>query len=174
MWQNVRSLSVTAASNSAVQLTAKPTEMRKLHLTFGIFVLAAFLLTGQYMDKYYNHMSGVPDGPRMLYRTRHVFILLAGLLNLGVAAYITPRVRLWRATFQALGSGLICLGALLFIAAFFYEPGLRDLYTPLSHWGTYTTAAGVVLHLLSGVGREEATGSQRRLASDANQRTSQQ
>jgi hypothetical protein len=47
--------------------------------------------------------------------------------------------------------------SVLFIAAFFYEPGLRGLYTPLSHWGTYAMAGGVALHLLSGVrGRDVA------------------
>jgi hypothetical protein len=134
--------------------------MKKLHLVFGIFVLIAFLLTGQYMDKYYNHMAGVPDGIRLLYRTRHIFILLAGLLNLGIAAYFTYRLRLWRRILQLIGSGLIFLASLLFIAAFFYEPGLDNLYTPLSHWGTYSVVAGIVLHLLSGVGHnKEVTAS---------------
>jgi hypothetical protein len=134
--------------------------MRKLHLVFGIFVLIAFLLTGQYMDKYFNHMVGVPDGERLLYRTRHIFILLAGLINLGIAAYFTYRLQRWRRILQLFGSGFIFLASLLFIVAFFYEPGLEDLYTPLSHWGTYSVVAGVVLHLLSGAGeKKEAAAS---------------
>lgn len=128
--------------------------MRKAHLIFGAVVLLAFLLTGQYMDKYFNHMSGVPDGPRMLYRTRHIFILLAGLLNLGTAAYIRPRSGPRHRIVQALGSALIFLAPLLFVAGFFYEPKLSGLRTPLSHWGTYTITAGILLHLLSGVGEE--------------------
>ena len=55
--------------------------MKKVHLMFGFLVVIAFLLTGQYMDRYHNHMIGVPDGTRLLYRTRHIFILLAGLLT---------------------------------------------------------------------------------------------
>ena len=125
--------------------------MRRVHLAFGIFVLIAFLLTGQYMDKYHNHLAGMPDGMRLLYRTRHIFILLAGLLNLGLAAYLTRRLQLWRRTLQWLGSVLIFTASILFIVAFFYEPGLSNLYTPLSHWGTYTIVAGTVFHLLSGV-----------------------
>lgn len=130
--------------------------MRKAHLAFGIFVVIAFLLTGQYMDKYHNHLAGVPDGVRMLYRTRHIFILLAGLLNLGLAAYLTSRLQLWRRSLQWLGSALIFTASILFIVAFFYEPGLRDLKTPLSHWGTYTILAGTVFHLLSGVEQKGA------------------
>jgi hypothetical protein len=134
-------------------------KMRKLHLAFGIFVLIAFLLTGQYMDKYYNHMVGVPDGTRLLYRTRHIFILLAGLINLGIAAYFTYRLQLWRRVLQLLGSGLIFVASLLFIAAFFYEPGLSNLSTPLSHWGTYTIVSGTVFHLLSDIGPKKVTAS---------------
>jgi len=125
--------------------------MKKTHLIFGACVVLAFLLTGQYMDKYYNHLHGIPDGPRMLYRTRHIFILLAGLLNLGIGAYFTSRIQTWRRTIQLLGSLLIFAASFLFLIAFFYEPGLSDLKTPLSHWGTYTVATGVVLHVISGV-----------------------
>jgi len=114
-------------------------------------MIVAFLLTGQYMDKYYNHMVGIPDGPRLLYRTRHIFILLAGLLNLGIGSYFSYRTQSSQRIMQLLGSLLIFAASLLFVIAFFYEPGLSDLHTPLSHWGTYTIATGVVLHVLSGV-----------------------
>ena len=51
--------------------------MRLLHLIFGVFIVVVFLLTGQYMHVYLNHMVGVPDGLRLLYRTRHIFILFS-------------------------------------------------------------------------------------------------
>jgi hypothetical protein len=125
--------------------------MKKIHLIFGACVVLAFLLTGQYMDKYYNHLAGMPDGPRLLYRTRHIFILLAGLLNLGIGAYFTYRSETWRRTTQLLGSLLIFAASFLFLIAFFYEPHLTNLHTPLSHWGTYTIATGVLLHVISDV-----------------------
>lgn len=130
--------------------------MKKAHLIFGVLIVVGFLLTGQYMDKFYNHMEGIPDGPRLLYRTRHIFILLAGLLNLGIGAYFTYRIETWRRALQLLGSLLIFTASLLFLIAFFYEPNLSNLHTPLSHWGTYTIAAGAVFHVVSGV-RTEAT-----------------
>ena len=114
-------------------------------------MVVGFLLTGQYMDKFYNHLDGMPDGPRLLYRTRHIFILLAGLLNLGIGAYFTYRIQPWRRTLQLLGSLLIFVASVLFLIAFFYEPNLGNLHTPLSHWGTYTIAAGAVFHVVSGV-----------------------
>jgi len=125
--------------------------MKKFHLIFGAFVILAFLLTGQYMDKFYDHLVGMPDGPRLLYRTRHIFILLAGLLNLGMGAYFNYQIQTWRRTIQLLGSLLIFAASFLFLIAFFYEPNLSDLHTPLSHWGTYTIAAGVLLHVASGI-----------------------
>ncbi|HEX6650565.1 MAG TPA: hypothetical protein VF075_13535 [Pyrinomonadaceae bacterium] len=124
--------------------------MKKVHLIFGVCVLVAFLLTGQYMDKVYNHMHGVPDAQRLLFRTRHIFILLAGLLNLGIGAYFTYRIDTWRRTVQLLGSLLIFAASFLFLIAFFYEPHLDNLRTPLSHWGTYTIAVGALLHVISG------------------------
>jgi hypothetical protein len=126
-------------------------KLRKVHLTFGILVLIIFLLTGQYMDKYYNHMVGVPDGIRLLYRTRHIFILLSGLTNLGIGAYFTFRPRLWGRVLQLVGSALTFLSSVLFTLGFFYEPGFGNLRTPLSHWGVYCIVAGVLLHLFSGI-----------------------
>ena|SRR2546421_8227642 len=130
--------------------------MKSLHLIFGLLVLVVFLLTGQYMSIYYNHMVGASDSLRLLYRTRHIFILLAGLLNLGIGIYFSYRQQVWRKVLQWLGSSLIVMASLLFIAGFFYEPKLADLYTPLSHWGTYTIVAGTFFHLLSGA-RQRAT-----------------
>jgi len=123
--------------------------MKKLHLIFGVFALVVFLLTGQFMHRYYNHMVGVSDGVRLLYRTRHIFILLAALLNLGIGIYFSQRQQPWRKILQYLGSALIVTGSVLFMAGFFYEPKLENLYTPLSHWGTYTIVAGTFFHLFS-------------------------
>jgi hypothetical protein len=130
--------------------------MKRAHLIFGILVVVGFLLTGQYMDKFYNHLHGMPDGPRLLYRTRHIFILLAGLLNLALGAYFSYRVEPWRRTVQIIGSLLIFTASSLFLAAFFYEPQLTDLHTPLSHWGTYTIATGAILHVVAGVEQKDA------------------
>ena len=130
--------------------------MKRTHLIFGAFVVLAFLLTGQYMDKYLNHLDGMPDGPRLLYRTRHIFILLAGLLNLGIGAYFSSRSETWRRVLQLIGSLLIIAASVLFLIAFFYEPKLTDLDTPLSHWGTYIIAAGVLLHVISSVRQRDS------------------
>jgi MFS family permease len=129
-------------------------KMKTVHIAFGAFVILAFLLTGQFMDRFHNHLEGMPDGPRMLYRTRHIFILLSGLLNLGIGTYLRARRDSGRRFCQRCGSAMIMTATVLFVAAFFYEPTLKDLETPLSHWGTYVLVAGVALHVISGVGAE--------------------
>src|SRR5687768_12391459 len=74
---------------STICFSPSPKEMKRFHLIFGGVVILIFILTGQYMDKFLQHLVGMPDGPRMLYRTRHIYILLSGLLNLGIGTYFT-------------------------------------------------------------------------------------
>ncbi len=124
--------------------------MKRFHQIFGVAVVIVFLLTGQYMRIYLDRLDGMPDGFRMIYRTRHIFILLAGLLNVGLGAYFSYRHQLWRKILQLVGSSLIVIAPVLFTAAFFYEPTLPGLDTPLSHWGMYTILAGTFFHLFSG------------------------
>jgi hypothetical protein len=67
--------------------------MKRFHLIFGLLLVIVFLLTGQYMDHFHQHLQSMPDGPRMLYRSRHIYILLSGLIHLGIGAYFRYRVR---------------------------------------------------------------------------------
>ena len=127
--------------------------MKRFHQLFGLLIVIIFLLTGLYMDRFLEHLRHVPDGPRMLYRSRHIYILLAGLVNLGIGSYFSPRLETLRRVLQLVGSVLIVIAPLLFLIAFFYEPHLADLHTTLSHWGVYAIAAGTLLHVFSGLGR---------------------
>ena len=129
--------------------------MRLFHLILGALLFVAFVLTGQYMDIYHDHLRGMPDGPRMLMRSRHIYILLAAMLNLGLGAYFTARRGVARRVLQLTGSGLIVAASALFVAAFFYEPGLADFYTPYSRQALWLILWGTSLHVFSGVGRRE-------------------
>jgi hypothetical protein len=126
--------------------------LKLFHKIFGLLVVLAFLLTGQYMDLYHHHLREMPDGLRMLYRSRHIYILLTGLIHLGIGTYVIYRRELWRRILQLLGSTLLVISSILLLGAFFYEPKLMNLYTPLSHWGMYTVLAGTLLHLFSDAG----------------------
>jgi hypothetical protein len=129
--------------------------MKRFHQIFGLLVLIVFLLTGQYMDRYHHHLSEMPDGMRMLYRTRHIYILLTGLVHLGIGTYFTLERQLWSRILQYLGSTLLVISTVLLLIAFFYEPKLQNLYTPLSHRGIYAALAGTLMHLFCGAGQRE-------------------
>ena len=91
------------------------------------------------------------EGTRMMFRSRHIYILLAGLLNLGVGVYFTYWRERWRKILQITGSWLIIVATLLLIGAFFYEPTLKGLQRTLTLPGIVTLAVGVFCHLFSGM-----------------------
>lgn len=62
--------------------------MRRLHLYGGAFTLAAFLLTGQYMDYLDVRSGALGEGARMMFRSRHIYLLLSGLVNLAVGTLL--------------------------------------------------------------------------------------
>ena len=130
--------------------------MKRFHVVFGLVVLIVFLLTGQYMDRYHNHLEFMADGPRMLYRSRHIFILMSGLLHLGIGTYFTSRPTATRRALQMVGSVLITVATVLFTIAFFHEPRLEGLQNLLSLPGTIMIAVGTLLHLFSGVRQRSA------------------
>ncbi len=131
--------------------------MKRFHLIFGLTVLVVFLLTGQYMDRFLYHLMYMSDGPRMLYRTRHIFILMAGLVHVGIGSYFKYQSTRARRALQITGSILITIAPVVFTIAFFYEPHLEQLHTPLSLAGTIMIAVGTLLHLFSGVGKRDET-----------------
>ena len=126
--------------------------MKRLHLIFGVLVVLVFLLTGQYMDFQEPKVRELADeGTRMMYRSRHIYLLLTGLVNLGVGVYFTYHKAPWRKTLQIAGSALILLAPLLMTAAFFYEPTLKGLQRTFTQPAIVALFAGVFLHLFSGL-----------------------
>lgn len=91
------------------------------------------------------------EGTRMMFRSRHIYILLAGLINLGVGVYFTDWRERWRRILQLAGSGFLLIAPLLMIGAFFYEPTLKGMQRTLTLPALIALIIGVVLHLLSGL-----------------------
>ena len=124
--------------------------MKLVHLIVGALVLLAFLLTGQYMD-YLDVRSGrLGDATRMMYRSRHIYILLAGLVNLGVGAYFIRRAGGWRKALQTIGSTLILLAPALMLAAFFTESGVPGLRRHFTLPAIIILSVGTLCHAFSG------------------------
>jgi hypothetical protein len=125
--------------------------MKRLHLLVGAFVLLVFLLTGQYMD-YLDVRSGAHgETARVMFRSRHIYLLLAGLVNLGVGSYFGYRGRGWPRALQTLGSALVLFAPALMLAAFFAEPGVPGLKRHFTLPAVVMLSAGTVFHALSGL-----------------------
>jgi hypothetical protein len=126
--------------------------MRRLHLAVGIVALVGFLLTGQYMDRVHAHLVGMPDGPRLLYRSAHIYLLFAALLNLLLGAYLRLAEARSVRSVQLVASGALLLLPGFFTLAFFFEPALADLERPWARPAIYLSLAAVLAHVLA-VGR---------------------
>ena len=120
---------------------------RRTHLILGLAGVVAFLATGAYMHFRYAHLAGMADGPRLLFRSSHIYLLFSSLLNLLLGIYWTPGTTALRRTLQGIGSSLLALGPLLSLLAFLQEPWLQDLERPFSSLAIYGSFAGALLHL---------------------------
>ena len=129
--------------------------MKRFHLIIGLTVVVIFLLTGQYMEYVHNRL--LPDGTRMLYRSRHIYLLLSGLLNLILGIYFVPLPRGWRRTIQIVGTILIVLSPGLLLAGFFTEPHKGPEQTMLAPLGIFAVALGTLFHLISSLRHSEGS-----------------
>ena len=125
---------------------------KRVHLLLGIVLVIVFLLTGQYME--YVHNRTLPDGMRMLYRSRHIYLLLNALINISLGLYVQFDPRGWRRSLQLIGSVLVMLAPILLLAGFFYEPPLGAEETKIAPFGIFATAIGVMLHLINALRRK--------------------
>jgi hypothetical protein len=121
--------------------------MRRLHLVVGLAGVAVFLATGQYMDRAHDHFRDMDDTRRLLFRSTHIYLLLASLLNLSLGLYLSDAGPGWRRWAQRAGSALVLLAPPLLVAGFATEPWLSGLDRPYSRPALYGALAGMVLHL---------------------------
>ena len=124
--------------------------MRRLHFAVGVLTVADFLITGQLMRHHDPPMSALGDAARLLYRSRHIYILASGLVNLMLGIYLRMEAAGWRRTPQAIGSVLVLASAALLTAAFAMEPARGfQAEMPWSSTGLYALFGGCMLHLVS-------------------------
>lgn len=127
--------------------TAKPI-MRRVHLIWGLIGVVAFLATGQYMDRWHDHLRDTEPVQRLLFRSTHIYLLWSTLANVLLGLHLTA-VAGWRRVVQSVGSVLLLLAPALFLAAFATEPWLSGLDRPYTRPAVYGSLAGVLLHLVS-------------------------
>ena len=101
--------------------------MKRIHFVFGLVLVLVFLLTGQYME--YVHNRTLPDGVRVLYRSRHIYLLLNALINIALGLYVQYAPSGWRRSLEIIGSVLIIVAPAFLLAGFFMNR-LEELITP--------------------------------------------
>src|SRR5262245_14633455 len=100
--------------------------LRKIHLYAGWFFVLVFVLTGQYMRFVVLPSMQADDVLRFSLRPNHIYILLFGLLHLGLGAHWRASLYPSRQKLQLTGSVLLLLAALAAVAAFFFEPKVGE------------------------------------------------
>src|SRR5262245_28440887 len=99
------------------------------------------------MDLVHDHLRGMDDARRLLFRSTHLYLLFGSLVNLALGLYLRPAPG-WRRWVRPVGSGLILSTPFLAAAGFFTEPWLSGLARPYSSPAAYACLAGMLLHLV--------------------------
>jgi hypothetical protein len=127
--------------------------LRMAHLAVGAIAVGAFLVTGMIMHGHQPPLSSVNWDERLLFRSRHIYLLGAALVNLALGAhYALPPGALRRGAAVA-GSLLALASVVMLFFAFFAEPMARRAPGNVSALGLYALFGGVMLHAIACIGR---------------------
>lgn len=103
------------------------------------------------------HQPGVQtlsESTRLMFRSRHIYILASGLVNLMLGLYLQRRAVGWRGITQTIGSGLLIGSSALLILAFSVESKIgfqQDMRWSAN--GLYALFSGCMAHFASSIGK---------------------
>src|ERR1043165_8022531 len=92
-----------------------------VHKIFGVLTVIAFIGTGQLLGRHYRIIYEGNYAVRMMFRSIHIYILLAGLIYIGIGTYMIPSDRGWRRAAQILGSICLLAAPPILLYTFFSE-----------------------------------------------------
>ena len=121
--------------------------MRRLHLAIGVAGLVAFVVTGQYMAIVLRGLAAMPDGPRLLYRSAHLYLMWSSLVNLVVGFYFVAAVERGVRLAQMAASACLLVGPLLVVVGFFVESPANDFSRFYTSVANYLALGGVLVHV---------------------------
>ena len=128
-------------------------QLRKLHFALGLTGVAAFIVTGAYMRAGFPDLYAMNEVLRYLYRSNHVYLLLASLVNVALGVHLTAPAPGWRAGVSLLGSVLALAAPVVLCLAFFLEAPVPTPERVLTLIGVVAVTAGIALHALGGLRR---------------------
>ena len=103
-------------------------------------------------------LQGMPDGPRLFYRSAHIYLLWGALLNLLLGCYLARLERGVLRHVQSLGSLLILAGPFMLAASFFAERHNPELDRPVGQLAIFLALGGVALHAVAALVAQARTG----------------
>jgi hypothetical protein len=122
---------------------------RKLHLAVGLVGTLAFVLSGQYMHWAFDHLQGMPDGPRLFFVSSHIYLLWSSLLNLVLGCHLGHVGGRVVRKVQAAGSAALLAGPFLLGWSFFFERHGEGLARPAGRLAIFLALGGVLAHALA-------------------------
>jgi hypothetical protein len=128
-------------------------QLRRLHFVVGLAGVVAFLVTGAYMRAGFPDLYAANEVLRYLYRSNHVYVLLASLVNVALGVHLTAVAPGWRTRVSRAGSLLALAAPVVLCFAFFLEAPVASPERVLTLLGVAALAAGIALHVLAGVRR---------------------
>lgn len=123
--------------------------LARMHLVIGLAGVVMFLATGQYMDTSLDHLRGMADAPRALYRSGHIYILLTALMHLLLGSYAAPRRGALGRGAQYLASAALSISLGLFVYGFWIETPLGLVERPVTRAAIELALAGTLLHCVA-------------------------
>ena len=121
--------------------------MNKIHRLVGILTVIIFLLTGVYMRINFPRLYEHNEAIRFMFRANHIYILLAGLLNMGIGTYLNLNSKKWKRNLQFTSSFFLFIAPILLISAFFLEPQTASPERPLTSYGIFSLALGTICQI---------------------------
>jgi len=119
--------------------------LRTTHLVVGAITVVAFLIAGQIMNLHEPPVAAMEWGDRLLFRSRYIYLLCAGLVNLAIGIHFGLPDGAARRGAAIVGSLLVLASAVLLFFAFFAEPMAGRPPGPVSSLGLFALSGGVLL-----------------------------
>ena len=129
--------------------------IRRAHLIVGVLGVITFVITGQVTARHVPEVHTLSAEVRLMYVSRHIYLLGAALVNLVLGLYLQLNPRGWRRMLQQIGSVLIFLSVVSLLMAFTAEPSLGIAGRSWrSFFGVIALFAGVVTHFAGTITRK--------------------
>lgn len=120
--------------------------LRMAHLVIGGVAVIAFLITGQIMGRHEPPVAAMEWAERLLFRSLHIYLLCAGLVNVAMGVHFGLPERATRRGAAIAGSLLVQASAVLMFFAFFAEPTAGRWPGMVSGIGLFALFGGVLLY----------------------------